>query len=122
MGLYTNIPHSEIETSIRHFIAKNTVLEIPPIDILISIVNHVPDNNVFEYDGSIYKQIYCTAMRTPMNTTIANLFMRWLEKKILRNSPITFAKWKRHIQPSRLLIHVVGSMYPFLMFLLQLMG
>ena len=100
VGLYTNIPHKEIEEAIASYLETGQMNgKIPPLSTIMEIVNFVLSNNFFSFEGKSYHQIYGTAMGTPMAPTVANLFMGWLEKKLLDNSPVTIEMkhWKRFI-------------------------
>ena len=100
VGLYTNIPHQEVGPSIQaalnQYRAEPTC---PPHDLLLSIIEHVLHNNVFQFDNETYKQKFGTAMGTPMAPTIANIFMAWVEDRLLTSSPWTIRQncWKRFI-------------------------
>jgi hypothetical protein len=101
VGLYTNIPHHEVATSVRDLIrgSRHLVPDAPSTGLLLEIIDFVLQNNVFSFNGDIFQQIFGTAMGTPMAPTIANIFMGWLEKNILNNSThnIDPALWKRYI-------------------------
>jgi peptide-methionine (R)-S-oxide reductase len=88
VGLYTNIPHADMEEAIRFFLDKKPLTEGPPIELLIEVTNFVLSNNLFEFDGNFYQQKFGTAMGTPMAPTVACLFMGWLEKQMLESSPV----------------------------------
>ena len=99
VGLYTNIPHEDIETSINHCLDLYPQDEVPSGEILMKNINHVLKNNVFKFENVIYKQTQGVAMGTPFSPAIANLFMGWLEERILSESPvfINTKYWKRFI-------------------------
>ena len=71
----------------------------PPLDLIIRATRHVLHNNVFEFDGKLYRQICGTAMGTPMAPTAANLFMAKFEKELLLKCPWKIQQdlWKRYI-------------------------
>ena len=100
VGLYTNIPHEDLETAVRHFLSdRNDDSDIPPVDEIIKVMNHILKNNTFEFENQVYKQIFGTAMGTPMAPTISSLFMGWLEERLLNNSPvpINLVFWRRFL-------------------------
>ncbi|KAL8595607.1 hypothetical protein ACOMHN_025643 [Nucella lapillus] len=72
---------------------------------LLPIVEHVLQNNVFSFDGQMYRQIRGTTMSTPMAPAIANLFMGWLERRLLTTSPWSVEQelWRRFIDDILLL-------------------
>lgn len=54
-------------------------------------------NNIFEFDGDLYKQIKGTAMGTPIDPSYAILFMDQYERSILRSLSITPQIYCRYI-------------------------
>ena len=66
VGLYTNIPHDDLHTTLHHFLDNGTASNSPPVEELIRIMDHVLTNNVFEFDGELFQQVFGTAMGTPM--------------------------------------------------------
>ena len=100
VGLYTNIPHDEFETAIMHYLSTSKHNnEIPPAEEIIKSMKFILKNNTFTFENQIYKQESGTAMGTPMAPTISNLFMGWLEERLLSNSPVPIDSkfWKRYI-------------------------
>ena len=97
--LYTNIPHADMTEALTYFLEQRNLGSTPPADVLIKATQHVLDNNYFKFEGQCYKQVYSTTMGIPMLPAVANLFMGWLERKILENSPMTLMQnqWKRFI-------------------------
>ena len=69
-GLYSNIPHHEVTTSVMETLAGNDHLETqaPPTHLLLEIVEHILHSNVFEFDGEIFRQILGTVMGTPITS------------------------------------------------------
>ena len=98
-SLYTNISHADITEALTYFLEQRNLISTPPADVLIRATQHVVDNNYFTFEGQCYKQVHGIAMGTPMAPAVANLFMGWLERKILENSPVTLTQnqWKRFI-------------------------
>ena len=91
VGLYTNIPHDDLKTALRFYLRQrlnNNV--IPPTEEIIRVVDHALLNNVFSFECDMYRQIHGTAMGTPMASSVANLFMGWLEEDFLHSSGISF--------------------------------
>ena len=101
VALYPSIPHEDVETSLTETLecyAKETD-NLPAINTMLQVVKNVLNNNVFEYEGEIYQQIQGTAMGTPMAPAIANIFMGWMEQRLLRTSPwsVDPQHWRRFI-------------------------
>ena len=99
VGLFTNIPHSDMELAVRYFLDRSPRSDIPASSKILDAMNHILKNNTFVFESSVFKQVHGTAMGTPMAPSIANLFMGWLEERILADSPVHIDKdfWKRFI-------------------------
>ncbi|KAL8581298.1 hypothetical protein ACOMHN_028324 [Nucella lapillus] len=99
VGLYSNIPHEDMNTAVQSFVSQCGLTNGLPVQQLLEVMNHVLTNNAFCFDGKFYKQKMGTAMGTPMAPAVACLFMGWLEKQLLSNSPvpILIEIWKRFI-------------------------
>ena len=88
-SLYTNIPHRERINACLHYVEKYRHIlpkYIPNKTILNTLLLFVLENNFFEFDNQIYKQIFGTAMGTKMAPPYANLFMGILEEENILNS------------------------------------
>ena len=99
VGLYTNIPHEDLVNAIKEDLNKNPLDGIPKTDLVLKATDHVLKNNVFTFEWEYCEQIHGTAMGTPMAPTVANLFMKKIEERILKNSPVPVNEelWKRFI-------------------------
>ena len=95
VALCPSISHDEVPQSLKAMLRehKEDSDVIPDICLLEKIILHILQNNVFEFDGRVYQQIQGTAMGTCMAPSIANIFMGWLEKRLLASSP-----WKIQAQ------------------------
>ena len=105
VGLYTNIPHSDMMLALRHFLDSTHLANAPPTETIVQVVRHVVENNFFTFEGNVYHQVHGTAMGTPVAPSIANLFMGWLEGKMLHDSPVPVETkfWRRFIDDIMLL-------------------
>ncbi|KAL8598101.1 hypothetical protein ACOMHN_030387 [Nucella lapillus] len=100
VALYPSIPQEEVPVALRDMLAnEDPCSPIPPIGTLLPIVDHVLQNNIFEFDGQLFQQIQGTAMGTPMAPAIANLYMGWVEKRLLSKTPwlVDPESWRRFI-------------------------
>lgn len=99
VGLYSNIPHEDMNTAVKSMVSKQGLENGLPVDQLLSVMNHVLSSNVFCFDDKFYRQKMGTAMGTPMAPSVACLFMGWLEQQLLSNSPVPILTelWKRFI-------------------------
>ena len=98
-SLYTNIPHPELEEAIVEAVNQNPDPLRPPLNLILQAMRHVLRNNVFEFNGQVYRQVCGTAMGTPMAPTAANLFMAKFEESLLTKCPWTIRRefWRRYI-------------------------
>ncbi|XP_065893450.1 uncharacterized protein [Dysidea avara] len=98
-SLYTCIPHKEGVEACRHALltTENLQLEQPPTEALITFIELVLQNNTFEFNNQMYKQINGVAMGTKMAVTYANIFMGQLEHNILSKSSLNICFYKRYI-------------------------
>ena len=79
MGLYTSIPHNDLQTALRFYLKRRLQNNAtPPTDEIIRVVNHVLENNVFAFENECFIQIHGKAMGTRMAPSIATLFMGWI--------------------------------------------
>ena len=84
-SLYTNIPHKEgIKSCHNAFIKlESTNPQQPPAETLTNLLEIVLKNNVFEFNGKCYKQLFGTAMGSKTAPSYANTFLGNLENKFL---------------------------------------
>ena len=96
VGLYPNIPHKEGLETIRKALDKQEDQTIST-DSLILLAECVLKNNVFEHNMRYFKQLNGTAMGTKFAPPYANLFMGYLEDKILNSLVEKALLWWRYI-------------------------
>ncbi|XP_065892855.1 uncharacterized protein [Dysidea avara] len=98
-SLYMCIPHKEGVEACRHALltTENLQLEQPPTEALVTFIELVLQNNTFEFNNQVYKQINGVAMGTKMAVTYANIFMGQLEHNILSKSFLNICFYKRYI-------------------------
>ena len=66
-------------------------------DSLLELTRCVLENNVFEHDGNIFKQLQGTAIGTKMAPSYAIIFMAKLEEMLLESFPLKPLVWWRYI-------------------------
>lgn len=69
------------------------------METVLKTVDRVLSNNVFRFENDIFQQIHGKAMGIPMAPTIANLFIKNLERHLIEQRPATvdLIFWKRYI-------------------------
>ena len=82
ISLYTNIPVEHAIEVLKQVIQENLEL-FPTPDLpkmLIEMLEFVLKNNIMEYKGMVFKQIFGIAMGTPLAPVLANLYLAFLER------------------------------------------
>ncbi|XP_044757795.1 uncharacterized protein LOC123315953 [Coccinella septempunctata] len=91
-SLYTNIPTELIKEAIENnweIIRQHTLI---PKEDFIQTIQYITNNSFFQYEKNFYKQIKGVAMGNPLSSTIAQLVMELIEKKIMEKHKTTFFK------------------------------
>ena len=68
-----------------------------PTDNLLKMVEFVLNNNYFEFNGKVKKQLLGTAIGTKFVPTYASIFMDKLESDFLKSQELTPLLWYRYI-------------------------
>jgi hypothetical protein len=86
VDLYTMIPQTEGLFSIKKMFDYLKIKQIGGIKIetIIRLSRFVIQNNYFSYDGQFYHQIRGGAMGSPLTLTIANCYMFFFERDIVK--------------------------------------
>lgn len=92
-NLYTTIPQEE---GINAILRYNNLIGLPPY-VTRMLLNFVLKNNIFSFNGQIYKQKVGIAMGTPLAPTLANIFMEQLEEDFLQTCILKPTLYKRYI-------------------------
>ncbi len=97
--LYTMIPQEGGVTAIKKLIEACGLKQIDGVkkEIILALTRFVITNNYFYLDGSYYKQIRGGAMGSPLTLTIANAYMYFVERPILKWAQRTGALYYRYI-------------------------
>jgi hypothetical protein len=110
-SMYTNIPLDEGIEAFRVELDKRDEKQIPT-DFLIRLLKLVLEGNIFEFNGEFWRQLLGTAMGTRVAPTYANVFMNFLESKMLEDCPDRLKRlifvWKRFIDD--ILLPFLGTM------------
>ena len=96
VGLYPNIPHKEGLEALKIALEKRDDKTVST-ESLLELAKCVLENNVFEHNGSIFKQKQGTAIGTKMAPPYAILFMSYLEELLLDSFPLKPKVWWRYI-------------------------
>ena len=84
--LYTMIPQIEGVLSLKKLLDYHNLNQVQDIktEAIIRLARFVIKNNYFKYDGQSYHQITGGAMGSPLTLTIANCYMFFFERNIVR--------------------------------------
>ena len=109
-SLYTSIPHDEGIQAMKEALL-NEGLEETQVWLITELAEIILKNNEFEFNGKYYLQCQGTAMGTRMAPQYANLFMTWLETKMLNDweNPEDVKFWKRFIDDIFMIAFIKGS-------------
>ena len=86
IDLYTMIPQIEGVLSIKKMLDSLGMNQIGGLrtETIVRLSHFVMQNNYFSYDGQFYHQIRGGAMGSPLTLTMANCYMFFFEKDIVR--------------------------------------
>ena len=83
-SLYTNIPHDEgiacCSTALQEFYGQSLPL---PLIYMLQFIVFILKKNYFKFRDTFYLQIHGTAMGSPFAPNYANIFMDYIERRIL---------------------------------------
>lgn len=97
-SLYTNITHERaISTFSRLFRDR------PNFVFLLDLLKYVLHNNVFSFDGTMYRQVCGLAMGTKLAPALATLVMAEVEEQFLTEQALKPSLWRRYIDDILLL-------------------
>ena len=94
-SLYTNIQHKDGTAAIYEFMKSYT--DERTAMMLKEMTTTILENNLFEFNSTLYTQVSGTAMGSKFAPNYANIRMDQFEKTHLKNAPIKPLLWKRYI-------------------------
>jgi len=107
VDLYTMIPQIEGVLALRKMFEHLKLKQINgiKIEIIIRLARFVMVNNYFEYDGIYYHQIRGGAMGSPLTLTIANCYMFFFERDIVKQISNSQGLYIRYIDDIFIIIN-----------------
>ncbi|XP_072030404.1 uncharacterized protein [Amphiura filiformis] len=110
VSLFTNTP---IEQSLQviksrlendHTLKDRTLLSV---DDVLELLQFVLTTTYFLFRGTIYKQLFGAARRSPVARVVAKLYMEFLEQKAIASAPLTCKPrlWKRYVDDILEIVH-----------------
>jgi len=94
-SLYTHIPQDEGINICMREITK--VHDKETAATAGRLMQYILEDNIFKFNGRIYRQKFGTAMGTKMAPSFANIFMSDLENRFLQTQRILPLIWRRYI-------------------------
>jgi len=102
VSLFTNIPVADSLKVIRERLDRDkswshkTLLDV---DDVMELLKFILTTKYFCFLGQICRQKFGTAMGSPVSPLVANLFMEYLEQKLLDTAPMELKPglWKRYV-------------------------
>ena len=95
-GLYPNIPHNAGLKALTNMLQVREHKAVSTED-LVKMARFVLENNYFEFNGDVKKQISGTAIGTKFAPPCACIFMDELENKFLQSQSLQPLVWLRYI-------------------------
>lgn len=107
VDLYTMIPQVEGVLSLKKMLDYLNLKQIGglKIETIIRLSRFVMQNNYFSFDGQYYHQIRGGAMGSPLTLTIANCYMFFFERDIVKQVQNSFGLYFRYIDDLFLVIN-----------------
>ena len=96
VGLYPNIPHNAGLKVLSNMLEAREHKAVSTED-LVKMARFVLENNYFEFNGDVKKQIPGTAIGTKFAPPYACIFMDDLETKLLQSQSLQPLVWFRYI-------------------------
>ena len=92
--LFTNV-HIDLALSVDDVdVSDRTPL---PKEALVSLFRLCLSSTTFYYNGTVYQQIFGTAMGSPVSVVVANIVMEHIEDLALSTSPVPTIFYKRYV-------------------------
>ena len=99
-ALFTSVPVDPALNIIKHLLKKDhtlkerTVIEVSDIILLLEFCLK---NTYFSFQDQFYEQVEGAAMGSPVSPIVANLYMEYLEQKVLSTAPTPPRFWCRYV-------------------------
>ena len=68
-----------------------------PLEDITDLLSFCLKTTQFVFEGTYYKQVFRTAMGSPVSAVIANLVMEDIEHRALTTAPVNPSFWKRFV-------------------------
>ena len=68
-----------------------------PLEVITDLLSFCLNTTQFVFEGTYYKQVFGTAMGSPVSAVIANLVMEDIEHRALTTAPVSPSFWKRFV-------------------------
>ena len=92
VSLFTKIP---VDLAIK--VATNRQRTPLPLEDITDLLSFCLNTTQFVFEGTYYKQVFGTAMGSPVSAVIANLVMEDIEHRALTTAPVSPSFWKQFV-------------------------
>ena len=99
VSLFTNVPIDLALSVVEKRLDEMDVSDRTPLskEALVSLLRLCLSSTNFYYNGTVYQQIFGTAMGSPVSVVVANIVMEHIEDTALNMSPVPTIFWKRYV-------------------------
>ena len=99
VSLFTNVPIDLALSVVEKRLDDVDVSDRTPLskEVLVSLLRLCLSSTTFYYNGTVYQQIFGTAIGSPVSVVVANIVMEHIEDLALSTSPVPTVFWKRYM-------------------------
>ena len=104
-SLFTSIP-LQLALDCTETAINNSTIELPlPTDDSMDLLNLCLTSTYFQYNGKHHKQLYGTAMGSPVSVVVAEIVMQNIEERALATYKRTLLLWLRYVDDTFTAVH-----------------
>lgn len=99
-SLYTNISYADTVTALGRALEDHRAPHLPPIDIMIQILQYGLQNNMFTFNEEIFQQLHEVVMGTKLAPALATIYLAQIDDytALATHTPII---WVRYINDTK---------------------
>ena len=115
-ALFTSVPIDPALKIRKDLLVKDPTLKdrtVIGIDDIILLLEFCLKNTYFSFQGQFFEQVEGAAMGSPVSPIVANLYMEYLEQKVLSTAPHPSRFWHRYVDDT-FVIHKEANKQGFL--------
>ena len=99
VSLFSNVPIDLALSVVEKRLDDVDVSDRTPLpkEVLVSLLRLCFSSTTFYYNGTVYQQIFGTAMESSVSVVVTNIVMEHIEDLALSTSPVPTIFWKRYV-------------------------